>query len=582
MRLLFSVFALGLSLIISGCESTGSRTNHNTSNDNIWRALPEKNPYQQQIDEVLYFIEQQNVAEAENRLKRITPDSSSNERVLYAYARAKLLIAQKQLDTAFKAINNPEIVKDLQATFPELRSNIILLSAAILSQQGLHAESARVIHESATVSTEEKNSMIWSKLGMASPESLASLERTIPEGEFREWIRLNRMTRDEKLSADDKAYWLDNWSTLHPEHPAQSMTINELASLKTMISHQKEVIAIFLPLSGKYAAIAEAIRDGVMQTYFNTAHKAELRFYNVDEHATFMKVYDQAIKEGADLVIGPLFKNQVEELYQRGQLPVRTLALNQVPLPAKPELLFEFSLAPEDEIRSLVEHISANGMHNALILAQADEFSQKNVLNFKAAWEMAGNHTIVKHSFTSTTELSAELEKPLNLDKSQMRISDMQALLGTSIDATPNSRTDIDSIIIFSRPESVADLNHWLSFYFADSVAIFTTSSIYRGYPQPEADKVLDGIFFTEIPLVLAQRSQLPAKYQSTPLIRLYAFGMDALRTTMELPAAIKQTTSFSGATGYIHLQGNQLERTLPIATFSQGEPKALPNTQTP
>ena len=81
-----------------------------------------------------------------------------------------------------------------------------------------------------------------------------------------------------------------------------------------------------------------------------------------------MEVYEHAVSGGADLVIGPLKKSFVSELQKKGELPVDTLALNYADSLNSSNNLFQFGLAPQDEIIEVANLAWENGHRTASIL----------------------------------------------------------------------------------------------------------------------------------------------------------------------------------------------------------------------
>ncbi|MFE8730295.1 penicillin-binding protein activator, partial [Aeromonas hydrophila] len=90
-------------------------------------------------------------------------------------------------------------------------------------------------------------------------------------------------------------------------------------------------IAVLLPLSGNLEPQGAAIRNGMLMSYKENQGQFTLNFYDTQSKPT-IDLYKQAIQEGADMIIGPLLKDRVEELLKTNPT-VPILALNELDKP---------------------------------------------------------------------------------------------------------------------------------------------------------------------------------------------------------------------------------------------------------
>ncbi len=104
-----------------------------------------------------------------------------------------------------------------------------------------------------------------------------------------------------------------------------------------------------------------------------------------------IKAYQQAVADGAQLIIGPLTRGEVSALFGLPQLPVPLLALNHPDdksLPASG--VSEFGLLPETEGAQAADHMADNGIVNAFVIVSNDDFAQRASKSFKAELEARG------------------------------------------------------------------------------------------------------------------------------------------------------------------------------------------------
>lgn len=88
-------------------------------------------------------------------------------------------------------------------------------------------------------------------------------------------------------------------------------------------------VAVLLPLTGQVAGVAHSILDGIFAAHFADAgaERPLLRVYDVAGQTPqdAVAAYQKAVAEGARLVVGPLLREAVGELF-RQQPPVRARA----------------------------------------------------------------------------------------------------------------------------------------------------------------------------------------------------------------------------------------------------------------
>ena len=124
---------------------------------------------------------------------------------------------------------------------------------------------------------------------------------------------------------------LAGWKQSFPNHPAQTDMPAGLGDLATTDTGSLQQVAVFLPLSGNLEAQGAAIRNGMLMSYKENQGQFTLNFYDTQGKA-MGDLYKQAIQEGANMIIGPLLKDQVEELLKASPT-VPVLALNELDKP---------------------------------------------------------------------------------------------------------------------------------------------------------------------------------------------------------------------------------------------------------
>lgn len=313
-------------------------------------------------------------------------------------------------------------------------------------------------------------------------------------------------------------------------------------------------IALLLPQSGRMAKAADTIRDGFLAAYYQDsaalADTPTLRFYDSDTQDIAVLV-KQAHADGAGLVIGPLDRERLEHLIQSGPLPVPVLALNS----AEGELdnLFQFALAPEDEILRLVAWMDQQKIRQPLLLAGSDEPGQRQLKLFQAAWQAGhpGPLTVV------------------TLDASRKG-----GVVASVREATrQSSRYDA----IFLASANLARQVQPTLTYYHNTLPLFSLSSAWDPAADASGQKDLDGLRFCDQPWMLGEaRPEQAALYESFTrpaggYDRLYAFGADAW-TLVRKWEAMRDSEAVSLRSGLVRADATRhLRRTPTCAEVRNG-----------
>lgn len=364
-----------------------------------------------------------------------------------------------------------------------------------------------------------------------------------------------------------------------------------LPSMGLSGASQPQKIALLLPLQGQFGASAQAIRNGFLAAYYNDKQN-NAAVPDVVVLDTSMQdvrnVYEQAVSQGANFVVGPLTKEQVSELASSNNLPVPTLALNTLNTnQAVPNNMYFFSLSPRDEAIQAAEKARQDGHHNAIIIAPATPWGQGVANAFAQQWQSQGGSVVGNLAFTHEQNLSTDIGNLLQVDKSVRSSQGFKKAIKEKVPLNDLHRQDFDMVFVVASPAQARLIRPLLKFYFAGNVPVYATSSIYSGQPSPMHDRDLDGIMFCDMPWILnssqlspnlaAIKSRIialwPGSYQSYP--KLYAMGIDAYNLVQNFNRLGNSPQSaLPGATGNLYLSGShEISRQLPWARMQDGVP---------
>jgi len=429
----------------------------------------------------------------------------------------------------------------------------------------------------------ENNTVILDTLSLLSSQNLSLQQPPAPDI-LGGWMALAKLLKLNNPNQNPESFQLaiSEWQYQFPQHPANlDFILSYTEGVKNTFKIPSS-IALLLPQSGRFAKAAELIKVGFMAAYqqSQTSYQPSIRFYDSSAYNP-ITLYHQAISDGAELVIGPLNKNNIQELALGTELPVPVLALNHIPHLAK-DNLFQFGLSPIDESKQLASNASSKGLNKILVLTPESKQGHRIADLFSESWlETSGTVLETQHYKTKGGDFSTSIKALLNLDESQYRYKKIKQLLARNIEYTERRRTDVDAIFLSASAQKARSIYPHLQFYRATNVPVYATPQIYTGEPNPSADIDLNSITFCDVPWLFTEaypaepsQESLREHWQQLPInyLRLTALGIDSFN----IISALEQISSipFSGATGTLSLNmENRITRQLVCAKFINGRP---------
>jgi len=423
----------------------------------------------------------------------------------------------------------------------------------------------------------ENNTVILDTLGLLSSQTLDQQASTPPI--LRGWMNLANILKQYKPQQNSAEYQLAiiEWQQLFPQHPANAGFIQSYSEGLQNTFKRPNAIALLLPESGRFAKAAETIKTGFMAAYQHSqsSYQPSIRFYDSSANNA-INLYYQAISEGAELVIGPLSKDNIQDLALGVDLTIPVLALNHIPKLAKNNL-FQFGLSPIDESKQITSKARTDGIKNVLLLTPETNNGLRTASYISEDWQQTGGTVLeIQHYNSKENDFSEPIKDLLNLTESQYRYRRLKQFLAKNLEFTERRRTDVDAIFLSASAQKARSIYPQLRFHRATGVPVYATPQIYTGTPNPSADIDLNSIVFCDIPWLFAdiytgELSQqalrdswqhIPAKY-----LRLIALGIDSFNLITQLEQI--SSTPYLGATGSLSLnRENRITRELACAKF--------------
>lgn len=434
----------------------------------------------------------------------------------------------------------------------------------------------------------ENHQAIWEALSLLPETTLRQLSYAPLNKQFLGWVELANVTKRAQIDWQHLQTNIYKWRQKYPDHPAAKIFSQELGLKQIELMEQPTHIAVLLPLTGRYAPISNAIRDGFLTAYLQQPEKFQPKITFIDTASQTDRIwnhYHQAVDKGADFIVGPFLKSSVNSLANGEELTVPTLSLNYAESQIQPTAnLFQMGLLPEDEARQSAEMAFRQGNTHAAILVPDGAWGQRLSNSFQQRFEELGGTVINTGTYVSgNNDFKQPIQKLLNIDQSIARHRRLQNILGTKLKFTPYRRQDVDMIFMAATPRDARQLKPQFKFHYAGELPVYSTSHAYTGKIDKRSDRDIDELLYCDMPWIL--NPSLPLKNTLTrnwpehqKYTRFFALGTDAYHLIPYLKKL--QTHSyerFSGQTGNIYLDAfNRLRRELLWAQFVRGKPVVL------
>jgi outer membrane PBP1 activator LpoA protein len=504
----------------------------------------------------------------------------------YLLAQTKIALIDGDTRVALALLNNARMLSAPLTKSHQLAVGQLRAEAYFKARSYLASARERIFFNSLLEQPQrlENQEQIFSTLLEIPTRSLAAQAEKAITSDLRGWLALATMTKQFQDDPIQQYQALTNWEKVWGRHPAALELPSSLKILVQIISEQAKSIALLLPTDGALGPFGRAIRDGIIASHYNIKSKTVIRVYDTS-NGDVLKLLSESVNEGAELVIGPLDRDLVNTLALQTQLPVPVLALNRSTEPAQNSDLYQFGLAPEDEMIQVAEQSFSDGNRKALAIFPDSDWGIRNYETFKTRWTELGGTIVDSTSYSSQKSYSDLVKSLLNVDESEDRSSELRRIIGKRFEFAPRRRQDIDFIFLLGDPAQARGINPTLAFFYAEDIPVYSTSQVHE-LDDSKIDSIdLNGIRFCDIPWKVTDGDLIKASVQSAwPLSQakmapFFALGVDAYRLYPRLQQLKQVTTDkLFGSTGVLQLEENNIiTRKLMWAQYRNGEVVTMP-----
>ena len=401
--------------------------------------------------------------------------------------------------------------------------------------------------------------------------TLAEARRGARDPNWRHWLEMQIVYRE---GPEALAAWMTRPNAL-PQRPAMPRHVARWVTAES-VDH----IALLLPLEGGFAGAGEAVLSGAIDQLYtlfpDPSSRPALTTLNSTRPGGIRDLYRQAAADGADLIIGPLIKEDVASLLQLAQRTVPVIALNQTDslTGSFSRNWMSLSLAPEDEARQIADVAFGQACRHAIVVGVKSDRGARLLSSFTNRWTRHAGRILGQLVVDNPDDTNTEMGKLLGSGSSDQRIRAIERAFDLPVDARGRGRSDFECIFMLAPDAATA--RTWrplLVFHMTGDVPVYATSAINDGVANTR-NRDLNGVIFVETPAMLPPQ-------MTDRLSRLRALGRDALTLAQHW----QQTTETAqwvvrGQTGLLRRkQDGSVERELELATFDDARirPAALP-----
>ncbi len=260
-----------------------------------------------------------------------------------------------------------------------------------------------------------------------------------------------------------------------------------------------------------------------------------IRVYDTNS-ANILSLYQQALEDNAEFVIGPLSKADVAKVAASNH-PVTTLLLNDLDRRTQ-DNAYQFGLSPNTEARQVAVRAHKYGYSRVLVIAPSGTWGDDVLASFANQWRSQGGQVVDSLRYGAEDDLTTRMREFLHINVRDMRRKPTKKSAGESyLASVPPHRQDFDVIFLLAYPAKARQIVPLLKYYYVGDIPVYATSAVYAGNLDRQKDRDLDGVIFCDMPWVFNHQTYHNPYWpeQLNSYNRLYALGLDSYALTSQL-----------------------------------------------
>ncbi|WP_445401346.1 penicillin-binding protein activator [Zobellella sp. An-6] len=512
---------------------------------------PEPDAFSWRVLAIRAALQQGDTATASQQLDVLRHQASPQQQSILLVLEGALTLAQKNPAEALRLLGNLDRARlsraailyslQLQASALEQRQQPLEAAKALIERQELLSGGDR----------EANREHIHRLLQSLSPQSLRQAQGPANSAPANGWFRLMAILNSDSLPAGQRQWQLQSWLAAYPDHPGQVYAADTPAEQVVTTAYQPAHIAVLLPLSGRLAEQADAIRNGILSAH--QGQGSRLSFFDTNGR-DMNGLYQQVQQAGADFILGPLLKEEVEALTELAPaMPV--LALN---VPGQQQELphfYYFALSPEAEAAEASRHMWEQGHRQPLVFAPDNELGRRIATEFSQNWQQQSGRAAILAYFSGQSSIESDVRRALASSPPPAVAGVIQPLDDNGWTGAPEP---IDSVFMVTNATETRVILPYFDFVRDSRAARLPTYVTSRSYvPDDEAPmSELNGLQLADMPWIFDGAPQLKEEIENLwpnagiSWQRLFAFGYDALALIPQLTQLRQGAPSVPALTG--------------------------------
>ena len=411
---------------------------------------------------------------------------------------------------------------------------------------------------------ESTDNKIWDNLEQYSKNDIVQLKAQPNETELEGWLYVATQMKTKLNNPSGLQTELQQWFGLNISHPIVTHTPKDVQKILDLDISIPKNVAVLLPLSGKYEKPAKLIRDGFMHAMTDDLDKdpaLKMTIYDTSTQS-LQDIYATLKANNTDFIVGPLIKDNVEQLQDLNDDAIPMLALNFPDELEQGVQVCYLTLSPEQEGAQAAKHLFESGFKYPLILAPKGKLGERITEAFNQKWNSLSNTPVASTPFGNRSELQKNVKDAFGLTDSQTRINQIRQITYMDMETEARSRRDIDSVYIIANRSELTLLKPFIEVAInpdAKPPKLFSNSSSNNGKARAYQD--VSGIVFSDIPMLLDKNNTAMSEYDaqwpnsSNTEKRLHALGMDSYHLLAQLPTMkVVQSYKYQGQTGKLSI----------------------------
>ena len=270
--------------------------------------------------------------------------------------------------------------------------------------------------------------------------------------------------------------------------------------------HEGIRAALLVPLTGSNANLGAALSNAAQLAVFDTADdQVELLPFDTKGTAQgALAALDQAVAQGADIILGPVFSAEVKAIApvaRARSIPVVSFTTDKSALGAG---IFTLGFLPESQIKTVVDQAQANGRTRVGILAPDTELGHALAEAAKAEIAAQGGRLVrVQFYPTASTDLRGVAQTFADYAHRKAELAhDKDLLSGRKGRATDSAQATMpyDAVLLPDEGVRLKNVASLLTYYGLDPGPVKFLGTLRWDDPGLAQEPSLEGSWYSAIP----------------------------------------------------------------------------------